>query len=125
MFYRRHLPDWQKSDNPPFITWRLCGSLRAQTMKRYLKENNHGKKFLLLDRELDKARYGPTWLKDARLAKIVVDSFCHGDEHLGLYQLSAYVVISNHVHILVRPTALLARITKSIKDTRHANIISC
>jgi len=49
------------------------------------------------------------------LAKIVVDSLSHGAEHLGLYRLSAYVVMSNHVHILIWPKALLPRITKSIK----------
>ena len=49
------------------------------------------------------------------MAKIVVDSFNHGAEYLRLYRLSAFVVMSNHVHILVWPKALLSRITKSIK----------
>ena len=82
--------------------------------------SNPGKKFLLLDRELDRASYGPTWLKDARLAQIVADSLFYGAEQLRLYRLSAYVVMSNHVHILIWPTALLYRITKSIKGyTAH------
>jgi REP element-mobilizing transposase RayT len=115
MFYRRHLPHWQKANSALFITWRLYGSLPRKTLASYLKENNPGKRFFLLDSELDKARYGPTWLKDSALAKIVVDSFDHGAQHLRLYRLSAYVVMSNHVHILVWPTALLSRITKSIK----------
>ena len=115
MFYRRHLPHWQKADSALFITWRLYGSLPRKTLASYLKENDTGKRFLLLDRELDKARYGPTWLKDARLAKIVVDSLRHGAEHLRLYRLSAYVVMSNHLHILVWPKALLSSITRSIK----------
>ncbi|HWN10844.1 MAG TPA: transposase [Pyrinomonadaceae bacterium] len=34
---------------------------------------------------------------------------------LRLYRLSAYVVMSNHVHILIWPMALLYRITKSVK----------
>jgi len=70
---------------------------------------------LFLDRELDKARYGPTWLKDARLSKIVADSLSYGVEQLRLYRLSAYVVMSNHVHVLIWPRAYLSKITKSIK----------
>ena len=115
MFYRRHLPHWQKADHALFITWRLFGSLPRRTIAASFKEKNLGKRFLLLDRELDRARYGPTWLKDARLAKIVVDSLRFGEEQLGLYRLSAFVVMSNHVHILVWPKAWLWRITKSIK----------
>ena len=69
----------------------------------------------MLDRELDRAAFGPTWLEDARLAKAVVEALRHGADHLKLYRLSAYVVMSNHVHILIWPRARLFRITKSIK----------
>src|SRR5688572_15937112 len=77
MFYRRHLPHWQKPNSALFITWRLFGSLPRQTIASSLNEKNLGKRFLFLDCELDKARYGPTWLKDARLAKIVADSLAY------------------------------------------------
>jgi REP element-mobilizing transposase RayT len=115
MFYRRHLPHWQKADSALFITWRLYGSLPRRALVNGFKETNPGKRFLLLDRELDKAQFGPTWLKDDRLAKIVADSFCYGANQQELYRLSAFVVMSNHVHILLWPRALLWRITKSIK----------
>jgi putative transposase len=115
MFYRRHLPHWQKADSALFITWRLHGSLPRDLLPTYLKEKDIRERFLLLDGELDKARFGPTWLKDVRLAKIVADSLGHGAEQLRLYRLSAYVVMSNHVHVLLWPNAYLSRITKSIK----------
>jgi putative transposase len=115
MFYRRHLPHWQKADSALFITWRLHGSLPRKVLSRCFREKDVGKRFLFLDRELDKARYGPTWLKDARLSKIVADSLRYGAEQLRLYRLSAYVVMSNHVHILIWPRAYLSKITKSIK----------
>jgi putative transposase len=115
MFYRRHLPHWQKVDKALFITWRLSGSLPQKTVAASRREANLGKKFLILDRELDRARFGPTWLRDVRLAKIVEDSLNHGAEKLQLYRLSAYAVMSNHVHILIWPNRLLWRITKSIK----------
>jgi REP element-mobilizing transposase RayT len=57
----------------------------------------------------------PTWLSDIRLAKIVTESLHTGAEQLQLYRLSAYVVMSNHVHLLIWPNRLLWRITKSIK----------
>lgn len=120
MFYRRHLPHWQRANSALFITWRLHGSLPRRTIAASFKEKNFGKKFSLLDRELDRALYGPTWLKDARVAKMMVDSLSHGAEHLQLYRLSAYVVMSNHVHILIWPKALLPKITKAIKGfTAH------
>jgi putative transposase len=115
MFYRRHLPHWQKADKALFITWRLYGSLPRRTLIASRRETNLGKRFLILDRELDRARYGPTWLSDVRLAKIVADSFIHGAEQLHMYRLSAYTVMSNHVHLLIWPNRLLFRITKSIK----------
>ena len=126
MFYRRHLPHWQKADSALFITWRLFGSLPRHVLASGLQEKNLGKRFLILDRELDQARYGPTWLKDARFAQIVANSLRHGAEHLRLYRLSAYVVMSNHVHILIWPMARLYRITKSIKGytARECNKLS-
>ncbi|HEV7797179.1 MAG TPA: transposase [Pyrinomonadaceae bacterium] len=120
MFYRRHLPHWQKADSALFITWRLHGSLPRRTVVAGLTESNPGKRFLLLDRELDRAAYGPTWLKDVRVAKMLVESLLYGADHLQLYRLCAYAVMSNHVHILIWPTALLPRITKAIKGfTAH------
>jgi putative transposase len=115
MFYRRHLPHWQKPDSALFITWRLHGSLPRKTLAGALREKNLGRRFLLLDRELDKAAHGPTWLKDPGLSNIVTDSLKHGAEQLKLYRLSAYVVMSNHVHILIWPRTFLSKITKSIK----------
>jgi putative transposase len=119
MFYRRNLPHWQKPDSALFITWRLHGSLPRQALTAELKVSP-GKKFLLLDQELDRATYGPTWLKDARLARAVDSALRFGANQLHLYRLSAYVVMSNHVHILIWPKARLNQITKSLKGyTAH------
>src|SRR6266566_1451250 len=125
MFYRRHLPHWQRPDSALFITWRLHGSLPRRTLAASRNQSDLGKRFLLLDRELDRAVYGPTWLKDVRLAKVVVDALHHGAEHLQLYRLNAYVVMSNHVHILIWPKAELSKITKAIKGftSRKANCL--
>lgn len=112
-----------QTSSPSLAESRSCSFYHLATVRLTTPTNHRcqfqredlGKRFLFLDRELDKARYGPTWLKDARSAKIVADSLHYGAEELNLYRLSAYVVMSNHVHILIWPKALLYRITKSIK----------
>ncbi|HKO44235.1 MAG TPA: transposase [Pyrinomonadaceae bacterium] len=68
-----------------------------------------------MDRELDRARYGPTWLKDDRLAQIVENSIQHACQELRMYRLCAHVVMSNHVHVFLWPHKLLENITKSVK----------
>ncbi|HSS22431.1 MAG TPA: transposase [Pyrinomonadaceae bacterium] len=125
MFYRRHLPHWQRPDSPLFITWRLFGSLPRRTLLKSRGEQNSGKKFVLLDRELDRASYGPTWLKDPRLAERVVEILQEAAEQNKLFRLSAFVIMSNHVHILIWPFAFLETITRTIKgfSAHEANCI--
>ena len=78
-----------------------------------------------MDRELDRAATGPRWLQDERVAQCVVDAFRYGERQLGLYKLRAWVLMVNHVHILIYPEAKLSRITKAIKNfsARQANAI--
>jgi putative transposase len=49
-----------------------------------------------MDRYLDTTRHGPMYLRDERIAKIVVTSLHKGVE-LGQYDLGAYVLMANHV----------------------------
>jgi len=74
---------------------------------------------------MDAATIGPLWLKDPRIADNVARSIVRGDTDLNQYALHAYVVMANHVHILISPAAPLARITKGIKGVtgRAANQI--
>lgn len=74
-----------------------------------------GQIFVQWDRQLDKASGGPLWLRDPRIAQCVVDSLRFGEAQLGLYQLRAWVVMPNHVHVLWMPQAPLSRITRSVK----------
>ena len=119
-FYTRHLPHWHPEGAPLFITWRLHGSLPA-----HLAVPRSGRDFVHFDDQLDRAEYGPHWLTDTRIAQSVVDALRFGATDLKLYELRAWVIMSNHVHILVFPNASLPRITKSIKNftARQANAI--
>jgi REP-associated tyrosine transposase len=78
-----------------------------------------------MDRELDSAATGPRWLAEERVAQCVADALQYGSLNLGLYELRAWVLMLNHVHILIDPRAELSRITKSIKNfsARQANVI--
>ena len=74
---------------------------------------------------MDLATAGPLWLKDERVAQCVADALRYGERELHLYELRAWVLMANHVHILIYPKANLSRITKAIKNfsARQANAI--
>jgi putative transposase len=105
-----------------FITWRLFGSLPSSG---WGLRKDASEAFRHMDRTLDKAAKGPLWLKDARVAKCVVEAFQYGEREAQLYDLFAFAVIANHVHILIQPKAELSKITKTIKGftSRQANRI--
>lgn len=75
-----------------------------------------GKRFLRLDRELDGAGFGPIWLKKPQVADIVLDAI---DRVVlaGLCVAHAYVVMPNHVHMLIQPNVDLKQITRAIKGS--------
>ncbi len=144
IFYRRNLPHWQPPGATIFLTWRLYGSLPKDTLLRLEEERKiltqqpvrsgelpadrkirHTKQiFALTDKLLAQATDGPHWLKDPRLAQLVVDAlfFFHNQR----YTLLAFVVMSNHVHVLLTPLpnqtesesisyVPLSKITQSLK----------
>jgi len=122
-YYERHLPHWQPEGADLFLTWRLHGSL-PKTFE-VPESQSAGKKFVAMDRKLDMAATGPRWLENERVAQAVADALQYGERQLGLYQLRAWVLMLNHVQILIHPEARLSRITKAIKNhsARLANAI--
>ena len=102
IFYRGNLPHWQPPDATIFFTWRLHGSLPQDVLDRLAEERRrldrqppckgelerdrairHDKiLFAMVDQALDHATTGPMWLKDDRLAQIVVDALAHHDDKL-------------------------------------------
>jgi putative transposase len=73
---------------------------------------------------MDAARFGPVFLKQAAIAELVVESLFKGVE-LGHYELGPFVVMSNHVHVLMLPSVPASRLLKSLKGytARHANLL--
>ena len=143
-FYRRNLPHWHPEGKAIFITWRLFGSLpkdpsgstappsgapspgcapKKKSTGKSARATSAGAAFRKFDAELDRAVSGPVWLRDPKMAGHAEDAIIRG-EKLGQYTLHAYVVMPNHVHVLLLPLVPLARITGGIKGTsaRDANV---
>jgi putative DNA methylase len=81
-----------------------------------------GEQFLAADVRLDAAATGPCWLSDSKIARCAESAILRGAD-LGHYALHAYVVMPNHVHVLIEPLSPLRRITVGIKgvSARDAN----
>jgi putative transposase len=76
-----------------------------------------------MDSLLDQARTGPTYLKIPEIANIVVEAIHYRADPLQQYELHSYVVMANHVHLLVTPQVSVSQITQSLKrfTAREAN----
>ena len=123
-YYYRNLPHWQPEKRTIFLTWRLHGSLPkglTEHLRKYADEP--GKQFAASEAVLDAADSGPDWLKDSETAEIVERAIFRGAE-LGHYGLRAYVVMPNHVHVLLDPLVPIQRLTSGIKgvSARMANL---
>jgi len=120
-FYRRRLPHWQPAAGMIFLTWRLHGSLPAAALARLKEEREALARrpdrpdetareralreskglFRLTDDLLGHETAGPRWLADEAIARLMVDALFFHDGRL--YTLIAFVVMPNHVHVLLAP----------------------
>jgi REP element-mobilizing transposase RayT len=76
-----------------------------------------------MDRLLDNARTGPLYLARPEIAEMVVQAIVEGQHALHHYDLHAFVVMANHVHILITPKVLVPRLMQRLKGStaRRAN----
>lgn len=126
-YYERNLPHWHPDGKAIFLTWRLHGSL-PHSFLRSLKDNPHataGQLFRKADTMLDRAEHGPLWLKNERVATCVTNAIEWGADKLAHYRLHAFVVMANHIHLLIDPLVPVQRITNGLKgvSARDANRI--
>ena len=119
--HRRRLPHLYPDAADLFVTWSLHGVLPASFSARPGKLSA-GEAFVWMDRQLDTVRYGPMYLRQPAIAQLVVNSIYKG-EQLGHYGLRAYVVMANHVHLLILPKIDPSHLLKSLKGAtaREAN----
>jgi putative transposase len=141
---RRRLPHWAPETVTVFVTWRLAGTLPVRTEEARFEDRlsegrtiaakipgnaagiisqpvgrtvlpSAGKRFVAQDGELDRAAFGPTWLKDARVAGMIVDALNYGASTRGFYDLQAFVVMPNHVHVVWQPKIAMSRVLQWLK----------
>ena len=114
-FYRRKLPHWQPKGARYFITFRLAESIpcnvieEIKAFRRKFQGKNDPNDFasqIIYQREvfrryelaLDTGKTGPVWLKVPAVAKAVQEAMHYRDSKE--YDLFAYCIMSNHVHIV-------------------------
>jgi REP element-mobilizing transposase RayT len=121
--YRRRLPHFHPSDSYVFITWRLWGPLPAKP--DLTRHPTPGHAFAAQDRVLDRHASGPRWLHDPRIADIVAEAILIGEFERRFYQLRAWVVMPNHVHLLMFPIVTVPVLMRWLKGStaRSANRI--
>src|ERR1051326_6692051 len=119
--FRRRLPHAYPQGKWLFVTWHLHGSL-PHGMYPPPSKASAGQAFVWMDRYLDRASAGPLFLQQTTIARIVIDSL-HKGVALGHYDLAAWVVMANHVHILLLPKINPSRLLQSMKGftAREAN----
>lgn len=96
---RGYLPHLDAAAVIQHVTFRLYSSLPASLVER-LKAGGDGAAYSsAVDEELDRG-IGPVWLEDQECAAIVADALRQFD---GVrYDLLAWCVMPNHVHVLIR-----------------------
>jgi putative transposase len=138
-YYRRRLPHYQPANETFHVIFRLFGSLPrdaisnlrsrrdeilrqlpfvadASQRKRLLGEW-HQRYFDQIDAVLERAQAGPRWLQLPAIADLVATAIHFRDS--SVYDLLAFCVMPNHVHLLVyveRSDASLYRILQSLKS---------
>jgi REP element-mobilizing transposase RayT len=106
--HQRRLPHWDVVGQPLFVTFRLHGSLPVgRAFPPALLTN--GKAFAVMDHFLDKANIGPRYLAMPEVAELVVSCLRDGEQRFHRYQLHSFVVMPNHVHLLVTPGVVSAK----------------
>ncbi len=123
---RGYLPHFDAAEITQTVTFRLADSLPQTVLERWKSELKEGSATAInsvlrrrIEHYLDQG-YGSCALRDARIAAVVQQSLLHFDGER--YRLSAWVVMPNHVHLLLTPGSAcsLSQIMKHLKSyTSH------
>ena len=117
--YHRRLPHFHPDNAYLFLTWRLWGSLPARTEAVVYPTPGHA--FVASDRLLGRQSSGPLWLKDSQVADLVARAILRGDRDRHFYELSAWVVMPNHVHLVILPQVSVSVLMRWLKgSTAHS-----
>jgi REP element-mobilizing transposase RayT len=117
---RGYLPHFEGGQTPQSVTFRLHDSLPQALLERWRTELEREPRGDVLfrkriDEQLDRG-YGSARLREPRVAALVQDALLYFDGER--YRLFAWVVMPNHVHLLLAPREgfTLSRIMHSLKS---------
>lgn len=117
---RSKLPHWYKPGYAHFVTYRLSGSIPRSLLRQWRTEREitvqtrpspgvsasehryrvHKQAFAKYDQYLDHSARN-CWLADESVAGVVRENLHH--HHGDKYELLAYCIMPNHVHVLLQP----------------------
>lgn len=151
-YYRRNLPHIQPRGATFLANFRLAGSLPKEILeqlrveseeleKRLVHIEDPNERFIIRDKEqrrlfgkwddaLHESQTGAIWLKDDKVAEIVVNSIRYHDDKW--FELLAYCIMPNHAHVVLTPLSKsedadysLTQITHNIKrnSAKQANTV--
>jgi len=113
-FSQRHLPHLHVVEQPLFITFRLYGSLPdGRTFPK--NSINSGKAFVHMDRLLEAHSSGPMYLQMPAVAQCLVGAIEQGGTNS--CRLHAWVVMPNHVHLLITPRMDVSKFLHTLKGS--------
>jgi len=137
-FYRRRLPHWERPGSAHFITYRLAGSLPVEVIAdlkdRFVGNLNLARQIIdplkrkaeelaaqqelhdLMDRYLD-AGHGPRYLAEPRVARLVAENLLFHARRR--YTLHRWVIMPNHVHLILTPLAKSEDRIWSLREIVH------
>ena len=126
--YHRRLAHYHPDDAYLFLTWRLWGTLPAkvgQAVWLATSSSTAGHAFVAQDRALHGLASGPAWLRDPRIANLIAHAIVIGEVERHFYELRAWVVMPNHVHLLILPQVAVPVLMRWLKGStaRQANRI--
>ena len=115
---KRHLPHWEQRGATYFVTFRLADSIASDVLTQWREERARwlevhpqpwdwktAREYM---RRFDEEReqwldqgHGSCLLRDKRVQKIIVENLNRFDRER--YVIDAFVVMPNHVHVIVKP----------------------
>lgn len=127
---RGYLPHFDGDHVPQFVTYRLAGTLPKKILMQYKLQLERGiineiEYHKLVDDYLDRNN-GESFLRWSEIAALVEENLLHFDDLK--YNLHAWVVMPNHVHVLFTPIngyklASIMHSTKSYTATRANKLL--
>ncbi len=138
-FHKGNLPHWQQPGACYFVTFRLADSLPASLLGQWREEReiwlrlnpppwsakqqgDYEKRFIEREEDWLDAGHGACHLRDVRLQRLVSQSLVKFD---GVrYDLDAYVIMPNHVHLIWQLHAETT-LPKELKGLKGATARAC